>query len=277
MALVALLAAFLSTSTTRAAVLAYEPFDYPESLGTGLNGLSGGMGFSGAWTDANNLPNLAITNTSLLYPSGVQLSPAGSRVEVTDTAVNDPAGRGLATTINLGTGGQEFYSSALFRRSALTGELTSVLIDDAATTPNIRWYYGIDTNGFFSTAVNPSEPTQRATSLVPALPDTTYLLVAKIRTNTGPNGNDEVFLRVFAEGSTITEPIDDSAWDLRASGNSGVTLSRFRLSMSNVIGQSNQFDEFRVGNSFADVVGVPEPGVAASALLGMLAFARRRR
>ena len=260
-------------------MLEIEPFDYPSSLGSGLNGLSGGTGWTAAWVDTDSLPNLAPTNLSLDYPSGVPLAESGGRISISGDAANNVATRMLGSTMSLANNGSTFYSSALFRRSAVTGELTSVLFDRTSDGV-IRWFYGIDTNGFFSVAVDPSNVAQRATSTFQAAANTTYLLVAKIRTNTGAAGADEVFLQVFEEGDVIAEPALDSAWDLRASGGSTVTLERLRLAGSNVLGQTNEFDELRIGTSFADVTGVagiPEPASAALLGIGTIALLRRRR
>lgn len=239
--------------------------------------LNGGAGWGGAWVDADGDVPLASTNTSLSYPAGAPLTPSGGRIEVTgteDPATRAAAERSLGTTMNLATGGQEFYSSALFRRSALTGESAFV---NFFSGPNVRWFYGVDDAGNPTVAVAPDNAAQRATSTVPVAPNADYLLVARIRTNTGPGGNDEVFLKTFAPGDTIVEPADDAAWDLRSHGNSGVTLAGVRLTFANVAGQTNQFDEFRVGTTFADVTGVPEPASAALAGLAALGLLARRR
>lgn len=269
--------AIVLVNQTEAVELASEPFDYPASLSAGLSGTAGGNGWAGAWSDVDAFPTIASSYTSLEYPSGVLLGETGGRIEVTGTATNNPAGRSLATPMDLSLGGQSFYSSALFRRSAVTGELSSVLLERASDSA-IRWFYGIDTNGFFSVAVNPSEPLQRATSTFAAEADVTYLLVSRMRTNSGAGSADEVFLSVFREGDGVFEPALDSEWDLRASGGSGVMLERFRLAMSNAAGERNEFDEFRVGTTFADVTGIPEPAsVSLLAFGATLLFRRRRR
>ena len=273
-----LLATLLAAAplTLPAAVLEYEPFDYPDAAGSGLNGLNGGTGWGGnAFTDGDALPTIAATTTSLAYPTGVPLTPAGGRIATTADATNNPAYRLLGTTMSLAEDGGVFYSSALFRSSAVAGELASVLFDRDSST--IRWYYGIDNTGRFSVAVDPSNTAQRAYSTTTTVANTTYLLVAMLRNNTGPGGNDEVFLKIFQEGSPIVEPATDAAWDLTAHGNSGVVLNRVRLSFTNAAGQSNEFDELRIGTTFADVTGIPEPATAALVAGAALALARRRR
>jgi MYXO-CTERM domain-containing protein len=266
----------ISTSAD-AALLEYEPFNYPSNLGSSLNGLNGGIGWGGPWSNATTDVTVATTNASLSYPANVPLTPAGSRVAVagvTDGGTSGQATRTLGTTMNLGTNGLNFYSSALVQRSAVAGETDSVNFFSGG---NLRWYYGIDSTGHFSVAVDPGNASQRATSTATAASNTTYLLVARIRTNTGPGGNDEVFLKVFAPTDTVSEPLTDADWDLTSNGNSGVTLSTVRLDFANASGQTNQFDEFRAGTSFADVAGVPEPGALSLVALGGLPMLRRRR
>ena len=99
-----------------------------------------------------------------------------------------------------------------------------------------------------------------------------YLLVSRIRTNTGPGGNDEVFLKIYPEGSLVTEPLTDADWDLRAAGNSGITLER-AAGVLQRRRQTNQFDELRVATTFAG--GVPEPGATSVRPLPAFLFARR--
>lgn len=217
-----------------------------------------------------------MSNLSLTYPSGVPLIPQGGRIELNGDVPKNAASRLLQKPLNLALNGEVFYSSALFRRSAVTGELTSVLFERTSDSV-IRWYYGIDIDGFFSVAVDPATSTQRATTTFTAEADTTYLVVARMRTNTGTASNDEVFLKIFKEGDVVSEPLTDAGWDLRASGNSGVNLERVRLEMSNAAGQRNEFDEFRIGTSFADVTGIPEPGSAALLAVGALMLGQRQR
>lgn len=49
-----------------ATLTAYESFNYPGSLGSSINTLNGGTGFSNAWTNTD--ASLSSTNSSLSYP-----------------------------------------------------------------------------------------------------------------------------------------------------------------------------------------------------------------
>jgi hypothetical protein len=265
-------------STASATLLEAEPFDYPASLGASVNTLNGGTGWGAAWADADSDVTLASTNLSLSYPPGALLTPAGSRIALTATDATAQATRNLGTTMGLSANGQNWYSSALFNRSAVTGETATIsFFSGLGGTGNLRWFYGIDGNGNFTVAVDPSMGTQRATSVSTATADTTYLVVARFRTNTGPSANDEVFLKAFSPTDTVSEPLTDAGWTLAANGNSGVTLSSIRLDFANDAAQVNQFDEFRIGTTFADVTGVPEPSSAILLAVGSLLLAGRRR
>ena len=268
-----LLVSLTLPSAALAAPLEIESFNYPSSTGQTIDTLNGGTGWGGAWGDGDFDVTLAATNTSLTYPASSPLTSAGGRIELTATDPSAQATRTLGTTMSLATNNQNYYSSALFRRSAVTGETSTVSFFSGG---NLRWFYGIDVNGKFSVAVDPGTTTQRATSAFDAAADTTYLVVARFRTNTfQPSGNDEVFLKVFAPGDTVAEPTSDAGWDLSSNGNSGVVLSSIRLDMANAAGQTNALDEFRIGTTFTDVTGVPEPG--SIALLGAAAIGLLRR
>lgn len=259
-----------------AALLEYEGFDYPGSLGSSLHTLNGGTGWgANAWSNASNDATLDSANTSLAFPPGVGFTPAGAQLALTTTDTSVVATRTLGTGMNLATNGQVWYSSALFRRSDVSGPSTGIEFFNAA---NVRWSFGINETGNPFVTVAPG--TQQATSLTPVEADKTYFLVAKIRTNT-LGGSDEVFLRIFGEDDIVgNEPLNDADWDLTASGGSSVILNGLRLNMANSAGAQNFLDEFRVGTSWADVVNpVPEPGtislIAASVLA--IGYGWRRR
>lgn len=269
-----LLLGFLSAAS--ATVLEIEPFNYPANLGASVNTLNGGTGWStNAWSDSDTDVTLASTNTSLSYPSNVILTPTGSRLALTLDDSLAQATRALGTGMNLGTSNQTFFSSALFNRSAVTGELALVNFIDNSS--NLRWRYGIDDNGNGIVTVNPSDSNQVATTSFTLAANTTYLIVSKFRTNTGTGGIDEVFLKVFSPTDTVAEPLTDGDWDISTNGNSSVTLANVRLDFSNAAGQTNQFDELRIGTTFADVAAIPEPTSALLALCGGAGLLLRRR
>jgi hypothetical protein len=262
--------AALLPAAAGAAVLEAEPFNYPANPGSGLNGLNGGTGWNAPWSDTDTLPTLAATNTSLSYPPGGSLTPTGGRLETTAAASNNAATRALGTPIVLGRS-QTFYSSALFRRSAVLGETAEVRFEDSDGA--VGWYYGLDANGSFTAAVNPNNPAERITTISQAQANRTYLLVSRLRTNIDVLGTDEVALAVYFDVSNVNVQPD---W-FAITGISSIGADRVRLTFSNAAGQTNQFDEFRVGTTLADVTGVPEPSAASLAVLAAVLLAGRRR
>lgn len=95
--------------------------------------------------------------------------------------------------MNLAANGLNFYSSALMSINSL-GQAVSVQFSDGT---NVRRNYGINAAGNFTVGVAFGNADQTANSLFTATPNTTYLVVAYLRTNTGASGADQVFLSVF--------------------------------------------------------------------------------
>ena len=255
---------------SHAALYEAEPFGYP--TGTGLDGLNGGTGWSSGWVDPDQ--DVTLGSGSLPYPASSGIPSSGNRISLTAATVDATAYRPLGTSMSLNTSGQVYYSSALFNVSAAAGESSLVSFTDTTTgTGNVRWQYGIDPAGKFYVTINAVN--NSATSATTLVPGTTYLLVSMLRTNTGTSGADEYFLKIFAAGDTVAEPVDDAGWDLSGSDFSGVNLQSVRLNMTNAAGQTNQLDELLVGNTFADVV--PEPSSSAMLMLPALCMLARRR
>lgn len=258
-------------SQLSAALYETEAFNY-----TTLNGATGGTGWSTyAWDDSDG--DITLATGSLSYPaSSTEFSSSGNRISLSSLDTGASAFRRLGTNMSLGTSGNVFFSSALFNISATTGQLSTVsFLNSQLGTGDVRWQYGINTSGNFIVSVAPGG-TQMAISTTTASINTTYLLVAKIRTNT-LGGLDQVFLKIFAPDDDVFEPLDDSGWDLTAAGGSTVLLESVRLNMTNGSGQTNQFDELRIGTTFNEVAPIPEPSAACLLILGSLAFISRRR
>jgi hypothetical protein len=273
-------AALLWPLSVQAALLEYEGFDYPAALGSSLNGQNGGTGWGAAWADADNDTRIDSANTSLAYPAGVGFTPSGSRIELTATDSSVQATRALGTSMNLNSSSNVFYASALFQTSAVTGQTSGIDFFDGAS--NLRWRFGINGAGNFFVGMDPNQASQLATSTTTLTPNTTYLLVSKMSTGTGTNGLDQVFLKVYDASSIVGNEPTLAEWDLTASGGSSVTLISARLNMANGAGQTNYFDELRIGTTWADVVNpvpIPEPGTISLLAAGVLAlgYGWRRR
>ena len=271
-------ALLLSTPLACATLTIYEPFGY--TPGGTLANQNGGTGFSGAWPAGATNHTLSAANTSLSYPTASPLTGQGAHLSIGTTTGGITASRGLAAgaQVNLATAGVGLYASALISIGEI-GQTTSVQFSNGS---NIRFSYGINAAGNFFSSVDPGAGGQVATINTVAAINTTYLVVAYIRTNTGPGNppNDEVFVNFYAPGDTIVAPGSDTAWQARASGNSGLNLDVMRIAANNPSATTTlRMDEIRVGTTFQDVTGVvPEPGtVALSGLALALGLVRRRR
>lgn len=264
---------WIGTSASAALTIS-ESFDYPSNLGASINNRSGGTGFSGSWTNLAEDSTLSAANTSLAYPSSSPLVSQGAHLALTAADASISSSRNLTATMNLGTSGLVFYSSSLVSLSTI-GQTVAVQFADSSNA--VRWNYGINASGNFFAGVA-SGTNQTVAGNIVLTPGTTYLMVARIKTNSGPSGVDEVAFSFFDLSAPIAEPATDAGWHINASGGSGVNLSRINLIFNNAAGTALRFDELKVGTTFQDVTGViPEPSSAALFILGSAFVSRRKR
>lgn len=87
---------------------------------------------------------------------------------------------------------------------------------------------------------------------------------------------DILSVRNYHVGDTIDSDPGSVAWDLQGGGSSDLSATHL-LMWLNGSGQG-EFDAIRVGTTWEDVTGIPEPSVAGlAALAGVVLFSRRRR
>lgn len=229
----------------------YEGFDY---TGTAIHGLSGGIGWGGAWDDTDGdfgfLSNDSVSLSSPLFTSvGSRLSGPNAGATGTIEGV-----RPLSVPLNLSEEGKVLYVSGLLRKgsiSANSGENLEISFTAGTTTQVAR--FGITSgsatvpDAFF---LNPS------TNLGPPVTaGTTYLVIGKIVAHTA--ANDEFFMNVYASGDSVptTEP---ETWMLTNQTASNSVLSHLRL----VVGANNnkgEIDEIRIGSTYAAVTDPNAP------------------
>lgn len=240
-------------------VIATESFDYS---GAALGGQNGGTGWNGAWSGTS----IAVSqdDTSLVYPCTFE-SPLAAPAPVGERAVSSGGtdGRLLATPLDLTTAGNSYYVSALVEQN-VAGKLALLQFHHENLDGVRRFGLGINSAGeFWLGAVGATSTSQTATL------GETYLLVARLVT--GQESAYMTSLKVFGPGMGTEVPAaEPTGWDLELAGTSSATLAGFNMRA----GPGGEFDEIRIGTTWASVV--PEPASLVLLALGMVVGLRRR-
>lgn len=236
--LVSLLAVVVSTGLAQGAPFAYEGFDYAE--GTDVAGLNGGSGWSSSWTVDTPQDTQNITSVGLTYEDeGTSIASEGNAFNIVCTA-NDKAVISRNTSAQFGNDDTTVWFSYLYKANSLgNGHNFIKLNGNQATAIGRRWAgsFAIDNTG---------------TGITPVLGET-YLLVARYDCKAG---DDDVYL--WVNPSVTGEP---------TLGSANATLSKNLGTGGSVVfdvqgyGNNNiEFDEIRIGNTYADVVPTDVPG-----------------
>jgi hypothetical protein len=97
-------------------------------------------------------------------------------------------------------------------------------------------------------------------------------MVAKIVASAA--GSDTAYLKVFGTGYSSQVPFaEPTTWDATVTEITSAILDRIRIRIDNgnTASLPGEVDEIRIGTTWADVIGVPEP--ATISLIGLLGFA----
>jgi hypothetical protein len=267
-AVVCLVVAVLSGSRdARGALLAYEPFDYSPA-GADLNGGNGGFGFSGPWApggfNASLNNNFDVASGSLSFQ---QLLTGGNRVTSLSTTAISGLTRNLA--VPLGAAGGTKYVSVVLRpegqvgAGAFNGFFGLTL--ESPTEPEI--YIGKPGSGAIDRYVveNRGGDGQVASNVTPTANQTALLVLKAQFTAT-----NDLFTLYVNPTPGAAEP---SSGLLKNDANLGVVNGLTIYSTG-----AFSIDEIRMGDTFADVTPVPEPGAMALAcVLTCLLLGRRGR
>ena len=244
---------------SEASLLVYEGFDYTaNSTVTG----SGGTGWTGAWAAFGTGSSTNVTPGSVTYST---LETTGNSSYVTTTSGTSGIARSLGTTFSDATT-NTIYLSFTFNWDTGTRFFGLQLMNGTSSAIELNKFSG-QTNFGIQAAGTGGAITQ----------DTNNLAVVRIDFVAG--GTDTV--RLFLNPSSMgTEPGSATSTSSAASYTiNGIRLATGFTSAPNTTAAAT-FDEIRIGTTWADVVPVPEPGVA-SLLLGSLGavvlLARMRR
>jgi len=259
----------------QAGIIAYEPF--AGTAGELAGQVTGGSGFSGAWTGTTGVDTVVNDNAGLEYTdaNGHALVQSGYSVSVKAAKQNNISdGVQRAFTAAIPDSGTYYVSAVIYVGTVLAnnyfgfglpGTNGKIVLGQASTDWSI---YNWDTSG----PVAPIVGTNRAMAF----------LVAKITKGSIP-GQSAVTLWVnpilgneIASGTGTTGTVDNnSTW----TGISTPVYTQAQVSGS-IVDPGNYMADVRVGTTFADVTpfaAIPEPASLALLGLGALAFLRRRR
>ncbi len=238
------------SSPANAALVASDSFAYSAGAVAGNNG---GGGFSAAYTGDGN-----ITSPGLTYPN---LLATGNKF--TSASTNLGAFRDLASPINTNTG--TIFVSFLASLPGTLPDYGGISFFSGGTEelflgkPSNSNNYGFDVSGGVGSGKNGPAATSSAALLVYRLTFTATGETIDAYYNPTPGA-----ALPATPGDTLVIP----------EGSFAATLTRIRLQSGT---QPINFDEFRIGTTFADVTPVPEPASIGFLAVGGLALLARRR
>ena len=301
----ATLIAGLGAYSAHADLLAYEGFaDYTEG-DTVNGGLNGGFGFAGAWTVGQQGGNPTVydesaavdtdgTNGGELTWDGVFTNPAvntspngSSRFlgQGPGTADRITADRVLSSSAGALAGGDNtlWASYILHMTGTNFGRHVGFSLGSdgmSNRSQNLGSGEGLGVGGAINTGLvtpvvfNSGAQDVRTTTGAPTVSfSEDNLIVLKFEFG----ATDTVTAYRFAESDTITEA-NFNAGAISATSTFNVDENSLNILSFSQSRGTGGFDEFKLGDSFADVTtGVPEPGSLALLGLGGLFVARRRR
>lgn len=242
----------LGLASTQGAVLTLEQFDYATGSITGLNG---GLGFTGGWTGGGS-----VTAPGLQFPGLLTLGN-----KFTTASGNVGAFRAInPIDTNSGTIWVSFLESTngtvanYAGLSFFNGGTEELFLGKPSATTN----YGFDVSGVGGGAQN--------SALAPATASASFLLY---RISFSLAGETVEF---FANNVPGNEPVTPTISFAVPEGSFAATFNNIRIQSGD---QPANFDEVRIGTTYADVAPVPEPASLAVLGGGILALAgiRRRR
>jgi len=240
----------LLLTRSHAALIAYDGAQYNPT--SSISGLNGGTGWNGGWSGVNNvvagslLINGVVTNGNRFVTDG---NNAGS-VRVIGT-------NGFGSLLQNGRFGKDgttLWLSFLFRAvtTSANNQAGIILYDGAVSTANQVLYVGMPTGGatwgLFATTNSAPPFGASALSQIVGTNQQTLFIVVKMLFGT-PNG-DRVFL--YVNPPLAFEPTNN-IYNAAVLNNMTYQFDRL-LFASGATTTTASFDEFRLGETFADVV-----------------------
>jgi hypothetical protein len=284
-----LVVAGIIAPSAQAGLIAYDGFqDYSAGSqfesgadGAAGPGLNGGSGWASAWDSLNSVKSKATVvapATPLSYSAGSITINGGNRAaQLVDTGTGavQPLGRAFAQ--QTGT----VYVSLLFRPAnggtLESSDLMQFLLDSALGNHRPSVSFGdVVTNGAqLGARVSTGSADTSGTTGSSFTNNTTYFLVAEFsKSGLGANADDYDTARLFVNPTSTSLPVTASA---SATAESGLTSLSVFDTRTNALDADDfyQFDELRIGDTYASVV--PEPASLGVLAVGGLMLLRRRK
>ena len=226
-------------------LLAYDGFNYTKDQY--LHNLSGGSGWADAWCVGRDDGEPVINGSGLTAGAPADALLSGGRSFTAFWGVTSTRN----TAASFGADGTELWSSFLIKPDVvLDGSWTNSEIDFGSIA---LWYQGPTGNFYFSARTVDGSWTGPTTYSI--TPGQTYFVV--IRQVFNPTGNGRDTLQIWTNPAPGSTPSVASAW-LNTTLSSTLTApSSTRVAIRGKWGLTPQYDEIRLGRSYADVAPLP--------------------
>ena len=256
-------------SDVSAALIAFDSFEYDAGTDN-LNGKNGGSGFTAGWSGTAGIQEVRTPGST--YPF---LFTLGNKAFISASNQNS---RNL-TAGNIGTGDSTVWLSFIGQRVGVNNIRffgLSFYEGDVNTPANERFTIGENSNnnndqwGVHFTNTGTPRLDVAGTSV-----NTESLILARIDYHSA--ANDDFYLWVNPDLS-LGEPSIGSA-GASSVGLQNVTFDRISIrggtASGGNIGEAN-YDEIRIGNTFNDLMSIPEPASVLLTIFGSICFATLR-
>ena len=249
-----------SSPSAHAALIAYEGFDITSGS---INGLAGTGGGTATWTSGtwNNTDNVWSAKATGLSYSNLVTTPGGG---FSSGPGNQQTFRQLGAQSATGT----YWLGYLFNRTTGGG----------GDSLGLSFYDGASESTFVGQAGNSNfgfnAPFGNFTSTEPIVSGNTVFLLARYVMDGNTSGQTST-AHYWINPNISSQPSDASA----VNGTGGTLFRAFSLSQIRLgsFGSQGDFDEIRIGTTFADVSPIPEPSTVALLGLGALGLLAMRR
>ncbi len=266
-----LTAVFASTTVSKAAIFAYEGFDYTNGLAVNTNTLSGGTGWTNDWTANSGTTGTAwVTNsTGLTYSDGTSnlVVSSGSMFDNSSSGDGNRWRRNFAIPGGAWGTSETWFSFLTDRTDSSTTTTqpwTFRLQQDNNTLAQIRNISAATDGWEIANSGGAQQASTTAFSEVAAV-----FIVGRV---THVSGSDLLELWFNPNLTTPgTATISATFQDFSA-------LNGFSFETGSTT--TGRFDEIRFGTSFADVAPIPEPttcALLAGSLTALMVFRRRHQ